>query len=75
MLDPEAVPHLPLVDDWQSGRFALRDVMRFAPDTSIREWSMRLMQRYRYVIGAPPLLCGLPWHPGPRGRTSACAGS
>ena len=52
--DANVVPHLPLVDDWQSGRFALRDVMRFAPDSSIREWSMRLMQRYRYVIGACP---------------------
>ena len=31
--DANVVPHLPLVDDWQNGRFALRDVMRFAPDT------------------------------------------
>ncbi|KAI0788222.1 hypothetical protein C8Q74DRAFT_1196372 [Fomes fomentarius] len=49
--DAEAIPHLPLVDEWQHGQFALRDVMKYAPDTSVREWSMRLMQRYRYVIG------------------------
>ena len=45
------IPHLPLVDDWHDGQFSLRDVMRYAPDTSVRQWSMRMMQRYRYVIG------------------------
>ncbi|KAH9916760.1 uncharacterized protein BXZ73DRAFT_53589 [Epithele typhae] len=48
--DESWVPHLPLVEKWQDGRYALRDVMRAAPDTSVREWAMRLMQRYRYII-------------------------
>ena len=52
--DPDAIPHLPLVADWHDGKFALKDVMRSAPDVSVREWSMRLMQRYRYVIGTSP---------------------
>ena len=53
-LDIDAVPHLPLVDDWHNGEFALRSAMHLAPGTSVREWSMRLMQRYRYVIGESP---------------------
>ena len=53
--DAETIPHLPLVDDWKKGQFALRDMMKYAPETSVREWSMRLMQRYRYVIGASSL--------------------
>ncbi|TBU22887.1 hypothetical protein BD311DRAFT_675085 [Dichomitus squalens] len=48
------LPHLPLVADWHEGQFALRDVMKYAPDTSIRQWSERIMQRYRYVIGGTP---------------------
>ncbi|EJF56867.1 hypothetical protein DICSQDRAFT_112435 [Dichomitus squalens LYAD-421 SS1] len=48
------IPHLPLVDDWHDGQFALRDVMKYAPDTSVRQWSERVMQRYRYVIGGTP---------------------
>ena len=55
-LDIDAVPHLPLVDDWHNGEFALRSAMHLAPGTSVREWSMRLMQRYRYVIGESPTL-------------------
>ncbi len=46
------IPHLPLVADWRDGRFALHDVMKDVPDTSVREWSMRILQRYRYVVGA-----------------------
>ncbi|RPD56204.1 hypothetical protein L226DRAFT_535831 [Lentinus tigrinus ALCF2SS1-7] len=49
--DSATIPHLPLVDDWHEGQFALRDVMRYAPETNVREWTMRLLQRYRYVIG------------------------
>ncbi|TFK86284.1 hypothetical protein K466DRAFT_493131 [Polyporus arcularius HHB13444] len=45
------IPHLPLVDDWHNGQFALRDVMKYAPETNVREWTMRLLQRYRYVVG------------------------
>ena len=26
--------------------------MKYAPGTNVREWTMRLLQRYRYVVGA-----------------------
>ncbi|KAI0823219.1 hypothetical protein BC628DRAFT_1325337 [Trametes gibbosa] len=48
------IPHLPLVKDWHEGRFALRDVMKEAHTMNIREWSLMLLQRYRYVIGETP---------------------
>ncbi|KAI1789382.1 hypothetical protein LXA43DRAFT_893004 [Ganoderma leucocontextum] len=54
MDESSMIPHLPLVDDWRDGRFALHDVMKYVPDTSVREWSMRILQRYRYVIGGTP---------------------
>ncbi|KAI0366952.1 hypothetical protein BV20DRAFT_951200 [Pilatotrama ljubarskyi] len=48
------IPHLPLVSDWHDGRFALRDVMKDAHTTSVRDWSLMLLQRYRYIIGDTP---------------------
>ncbi|KAH9849530.1 hypothetical protein C2E23DRAFT_737200 [Lenzites betulinus] len=48
------IPHLPLVKDWHEGQFALRDVMKDAHTTNIREWSLMLLQRYRYVVGETP---------------------
>ncbi|OJT14234.1 3-O-alpha-D-mannopyranosyl-alpha-D-mannopyranose xylosylphosphotransferase [Trametes pubescens] len=48
------IPHLPLVDDWHDGKFALRDVLKEAHTTNIRDWSLMLLQRYRYVIGETP---------------------
>lgn len=52
------IPHLPLVDDWHDGKFALRDVLKEAHTTNIRDWSLMLLQRYRYVIGM--LRCFIP---------------
>lgn len=52
--DAPDVPHLPLVDSWEDGRFALRDVMGAARERSVREWTLQLLQRYRYVVGACP---------------------
>lgn len=46
------IPHLPLADKWQDGRFALRDVMGAAGERNVRKWTLALLQRYRYVIGA-----------------------
>lgn len=51
-----AIPHLPLVPDWADGDFSLRGVLDTSRDTSVRTWSMELMQRYRYVIGDTPAL-------------------
>ncbi|KAI8994106.1 hypothetical protein BD414DRAFT_273374 [Trametes punicea] len=48
------IPHLPLVKDWHEGQFALQDVMRHARTTSVREWSLMVLQRYRYVLGDTP---------------------
>jgi len=48
------VPHLPLVDRWEDGQFALREVMHDSRDMNIRSWALRLLQRYRFVIGETP---------------------
>lgn len=50
------VPHLPLVDKWENGAFALRDVMGATGERNVRRWTLSLLQRYRYVIGE----CSLP---------------
>ncbi|KAI0741527.1 hypothetical protein C8Q80DRAFT_1273944 [Daedaleopsis nitida] len=49
--ESETIPHLPLIEDWHDGQFSLSEVMKYASEASVREWSMRLLQRYRYVIG------------------------
>ncbi|KAL7279706.1 hypothetical protein ACG7TL_006113 [Trametes sanguinea] len=48
------IPHLPLVKDWRDGQFALRDVMRNADTTNVRDYTLMVLQRYRYVIGGTP---------------------
>ncbi|OSD02439.1 hypothetical protein PYCCODRAFT_1467800 [Trametes coccinea BRFM310] len=48
------IPHLPLVKDWHDGQFALRDVMQDAHTTSVRDYALMVLQRYRYVIGGTP---------------------
>lgn len=57
--DEGPVPHLPLTDKWQDGKFALRDVL--APwgaadsrEKNVREWTLRALERYRFVIGSTP---------------------
>ncbi|KAI0927539.1 hypothetical protein AcV5_008051 [Taiwanofungus camphoratus] len=50
------IPHLPLVDDWQNGDFSLGGVMGSTQLLNIREWTLQLLQRYRYVIGETPSL-------------------
>jgi hypothetical protein len=48
------VPHLPLTDTWDDGAFALRDVVTGTQPTNVREWTLRLLQRYRFVIAETP---------------------
>lgn len=48
------VPHLPIVDDWQRGDFSLRAVAVTEQDINLRQWTLQLLQRYRYVIGDTP---------------------
>ncbi|KAI0768964.1 hypothetical protein BD413DRAFT_478467 [Trametes elegans] len=50
----DAIPHLPLVDNWHDGQFALRDVMKDARTSSVREYALMVLQRYRYVVGSTP---------------------
>jgi hypothetical protein len=56
-------PHLPLGKDWQTIDFSLGAVLgsgTWGSGISIREFSQRLLERYRYVIGASsPLLSRL----------------
>lgn len=45
------IPHLPLVDDWTQADFSLRAVMGLSDEINVRTWTLRLLQRYRFVIG------------------------
>ncbi|KAI0700102.1 hypothetical protein BC835DRAFT_1329341 [Cytidiella melzeri] len=47
------VPHLPLDPKWKDVDFSLRAVVDI-PGMNIREWTLRLMQRYRFVVGHSP---------------------
>ncbi|KAH9933272.1 hypothetical protein B0H21DRAFT_780951 [Amylocystis lapponica] len=48
-------PHLPVIGDWEDGVFSLEDVIGNV-DLSVREWTLQLLQRYRFVIGSTPSL-------------------
>ncbi|KAG9119574.1 hypothetical protein FRC07_005346 [Ceratobasidium sp. 392] len=49
----DPVPHLPLVSDYRSGDFSLRGVLGDSA-TDVREWTVRMLQRYRFVLGDTP---------------------
>jgi hypothetical protein len=52
--DPQVLPgppHLPIVSDWRTGKFSLQAVLPKATSTNVRNWSLRLLERYRFVIG------------------------
>lgn len=57
------VPHLPLVSHWLDGKYALREVMGSARDVRIRDWTLRLLQRYRFVIGMSTVLITIACYP------------
>lgn len=49
---PEDVPHLSLEERWEDGQFSVRSVLATSSrDTNIRDWTLRLLERYRFVIG------------------------
>ncbi|KAI0088478.1 hypothetical protein BDY19DRAFT_165838 [Irpex rosettiformis] len=50
----DPIPHLPLEKKWEDAKFSLREVMGASPSMSVREWSLRLLQRYRFVIAETP---------------------
>ncbi|QRW00561.1 exopolysaccharide phosphotransferase [Ceratobasidium sp. AG-Ba] len=49
----DPVPHLPLVSDYHTGDFSLRGVLGDSA-VDIRAWTVRMLQRYRFVIGSTP---------------------
>ncbi|KAF8588238.1 hypothetical protein K439DRAFT_1613668 [Ramaria rubella] len=51
--EPEAplIPHLPLVKNWVGGNFSLQAVLDQYGPVNVREWTLRLLERYRFVIG------------------------
>ncbi|EPS98660.1 hypothetical protein FOMPIDRAFT_1031336 [Fomitopsis schrenkii] len=51
-----AVPHLPLVDDWQKGDFALESVMANSRETNVRQYVLQVLHRYRYVLGSTGMM-------------------
>ncbi|KAK0458963.1 uncharacterized protein EV420DRAFT_1479618 [Desarmillaria tabescens] len=67
-LPPIGPPHLPLAPDYHDIDFSLQFVMapwieeaaqrrgseEGAPGISVREWTMMVLQRYRYVVGELP---------------------
>ncbi|EJD47968.1 hypothetical protein AURDEDRAFT_162942 [Auricularia subglabra TFB-10046 SS5] len=51
-ITPATVPaHLPLASDWKQADYRLRAVVS---GTNIREWTLRLLARYLFVIGSTP---------------------
>lgn len=52
---PKEAPHLPLVSDWKQGDFTLQGVLpQESMELNIRQWTLRLLERYRFVIGDTP---------------------
>ncbi|KAF8517672.1 hypothetical protein BU17DRAFT_49433 [Hysterangium stoloniferum] len=49
------VPHLPLVSDWREGNFSLQSVLPSQGSVNIRAWTIRMLERYRFVIGDTPI--------------------
>ena len=45
------VPHLPLVRHWAAGDYTLQGVLAPYGGVNVRAWTLRLLERYRFVIG------------------------
>lgn len=49
---PEEVPvHLPLTKVWQTTDFTLHSCLQARGPVHVREWVLRTMSRYKYVVG------------------------
>ncbi|KAF8501253.1 hypothetical protein JB92DRAFT_2976612 [Gautieria morchelliformis] len=44
-------PHLPLESDWRQCHFALQSVVQSNNIVNVREWTLQMLERYRFVIG------------------------
>ncbi|KDQ19027.1 hypothetical protein BOTBODRAFT_184820 [Botryobasidium botryosum FD-172 SS1] len=60
---PDLPPHLPLVDNWQKGDFSLTGILG-SQDVNIRDWTMQLLHRYRFVIADIPSMFTFLTDPG-----------
>lgn len=55
--DSDEIPHLSLEERWEDGQFSIRAVLGNSPrGVNVRDWTLRLLERYRFVIGKPFLL-------------------
>ncbi|THH02656.1 hypothetical protein EW026_g250 [Hermanssonia centrifuga] len=52
--DPYEVPHLPLEERWEDAEFNVFSVMGASRETNVRAWTLRLLQRYRFVVAYTP---------------------
>ncbi|KIP04248.1 hypothetical protein PHLGIDRAFT_76231 [Phlebiopsis gigantea 11061_1 CR5-6] len=51
----DEVPHLSMEERWQDGQFAVSAVLQTsARAVNVRDWTLRLLERYRFVIGYSP---------------------
>ena len=51
-LHTEDVPHLSLEERWQDGQFSIHSTLATSSqDVNVRDWALRLLERYRFVIG------------------------
>lgn len=53
-VDPLSIPRLPLVKRPEDASFTLPDVLREWGTVRVRDWVLRAMERYRFVIGNTP---------------------
>jgi hypothetical protein len=44
-------PYLPTTPKWEEADFTLKNLIHHENVTSVRRWVLRLLERYRFVIG------------------------
>ncbi|KAJ3551401.1 hypothetical protein NM688_g4726 [Phlebia brevispora] len=52
--DDDEVPHLPLAGRWEDAHFSLLSVMSESRELNVRAWTLRLLQRYRFMMAYTP---------------------
>lgn len=58
-VDPQSIPRLPLVKRPKDTSFAMKDVLREWGTVRVRDWILRAMERYRFVVGESSLFFNL----------------
>jgi len=54
-VDPFTAPHLPLSKTVKAASFSLKRVFSSTNTVRVRDWVLRAMERYRFVIGETPV--------------------